>query len=60
MASGVVDGAIVIDTGLDNKGFIRDAAQFRRAVETLTQAVKTSGRQMAGGMDGVTCALCRE
>ena len=57
MASGVAEGALIIDTGLDNKGFIRDAAQFKRAVETLTQAVKTSGQQMAGGMDNYLKAL---
>ena len=59
MPSGVADGALIIDTGLDNAGFIRDAAQFRRAVQTLTQAVKTSGQQMAGGMDGYLRALQR-
>ena len=52
MPSGVVDGALIIDTGLDNKGFIRDAAQFRRAVETLTQAVQKSGQQMGASMGG--------
>ena len=52
MPSGVVDGALIIDTGLDNKGFIRDAAQFRRAVETLTQAVQRSGQQMGASMSG--------
>lgn len=57
MPSGVADGAIIIDTGLDNKGFIRDAAQFKRAVETLTQVVKTSGQSMAQGMNGYLQAL---
>ncbi len=57
MAAGVSDGALIIDTGLDNKGFIRDAAQFKRAVETLTKAVKSSGQQMAGGMDGYLRSL---
>ena len=51
------DGALIIDTGLDNKGFIRDAGQFKKAVATLTQAVKTSGQQMAGGMNGYLKAL---
>ena len=59
MPGGVADGALIIDTGLDNSGFIRNAAQFRRAVQTLTQAVKTSGQQMAGGMDGYLRALQR-
>ena len=57
MAAGVSDGALIIDTGLDNKGFIRDAGQFKKAVATLTQAVKTSGQQMAGGMNGYLKAL---
>ena len=57
--SGVADGALIIDTGLDNSGFIRDAAQFRRAVDTLTRAVQSSGQQMAGGMNGYLQALQR-
>ena len=59
MAAGVSDGALIIDTGLDNKGLIRDARQFKRAVETLTQAVKSSGQQMAGGMDNYLKALSK-
>ena len=59
MAAGVSDGALVIDTGLNNSGFIRDANQFRRAVETLTQAVRRSGQSMAGGMDSYLRELQR-
>lgn len=57
MPSGVADGALIIDTGLDNKGFIRDAAQFKRAVETLTQAVNKGGQQMGRSMGGYLKAL---
>ena len=59
MAAGVSDGALIIDTGLNNSGFIRDANQFRRAVETLTQAVRSSGQRMAGGMDSYLRELQR-
>lgn len=57
MPSGVADGALIIDTGLDNTGFIRDAAQFKRAVETLTQAVNKGGQQMGQSMGGYLKAL---
>ena len=59
MGVGVTEGALIIDTGLNNNGMIRDAAQFRRAVEQLTQAVRRSGEQMAGGMDGYLRELQR-
>lgn len=46
MPNGVSDGAVVIDTGLDNRGFMRDAAKFKRAIRTLLQAVEKTGQQM--------------
>lgn len=57
MPSGVADGALIIDTGLDNSGFIRDAGQFRRAVESMVQAVQKSGQQMGQSMNGYLKAL---
>lgn len=57
MPSGVADGALIIDTGLDNSGFIRDAGQFKRAVESMVQAVQKSGQQMGQSMGGYLKAL---
>ena len=52
MGVGVTEGALIIDTGLNNSEFIRDANQFRRAVEGLKGAVDRVGKSLAGGADG--------
>ena len=57
MAAGVSDGAVIVDTGLDNRGFIKDAKQFQRAVQMLVDAAERSGKQMAGGAGGYLKAM---
>ena len=59
MAAGVSDGAIIIDTQLDNSGFIRDAGQFRNAVNGLRNAVNQTGRSMADSANGYVQAMSR-
>ena len=49
MAAGVSDGAVIVDTGLNNDGFFRSARQFKSAVEGLKTSVDQAGRQMAEG-----------
>lgn len=46
MPAGISDGALIVDTGLNNAGFFRDARQFKRAVESLKTTVDRVGRDM--------------
>ena len=52
MAAGVSDGALIIDTGLNNSGLIRNAAQFRRCVEGLKASADRVGKSLAGSANG--------
>ena len=45
--SGVVDGALIIDTGINNQGIIKDKAQFNSAVQSMRNTVDKVGRDMA-------------
>ena len=38
--AGVSDGAIIIDTKLDNSGFMRDAKKFKGAVDGLKNSAQ--------------------
>lgn len=46
MASGVSDGALIIDTKLDNSGFMRGARDFKRACETLKNTAVNAYKAM--------------
>ncbi|MBQ1805468.1 MAG: hypothetical protein II010_06150, partial [Oscillospiraceae bacterium] len=46
MAGGYSDGAVIIDTGLNNTGFFKDAKQFKAAVQSLKGTVNRVGREM--------------
>ena len=48
---GYSDGAVIIDTGLDNSGFARDAREFKGAVESLRSTVDKVGRDMSSSTD---------
>lgn len=52
MAAGVSDGALIIDTGIDNSGVIRDARQYERCVNGLKNTVARVGRDMAQAGNG--------
>ena len=57
MAAGVSDGAVIVDTGLNNGEFFKDARQFRTAVNGMTDSVERAGRQMAKGMGNYVRAM---
>lgn len=57
MASGVSDGALIIDTKLDNSGTIKGAREMERAVNGLETSVNNAGKQMAKGANGYVQAL---
>ena len=59
MAAGVSDGAIIIDTKLDNSGFMRDAKRFKGAVNGLKTAVNDAGQQMAQGANAYAQAMAK-
>ena len=44
---GYSDGSLIVDTGLNNAGFFRDARQFKGAVESLKNTVNRVGQDMA-------------
>ena len=52
MAAGVSDGAVIVDTGLNNAGLIKNSRQFKETVESLTTTVRRAGRQMAESAGG--------
>ena len=54
MPNGLVDGALIVDTGLDNSGFFKDAKAFKAAVQSLRLTVDRVGREM--GKSGVAYA----
>ena len=47
MAAGYSDGALIVDTGLNNAGFFRDARQYKAAVQSLKNTVNRVGQDMA-------------
>ena len=57
MAAGVSDGAIIIDTGIDNSGIARDSRKYRSMVNGLKDSVDKTGRQMASAANGYTRAI---
>ena len=57
MASGVSDGALIIDTKLDNSDTIKGARELERAVNGLETSVNNAGKQMAKGASGYVQAL---
>lgn len=46
MASGVSDGALIVDTKLDNSGFLSNAKQFMSALNNLKQTANKTGQAM--------------
>ena len=53
------DGALIIDTGLNNNGIIRDRKQFKSALDMMFRAAQNAGVQMAKGVNAYTQALSR-
>ena len=51
------DGAVIIDTELDNSGFKRGAGEFKRAVENLKNTVDKTGKGMADTANGYVRAM---
>lgn len=47
MATGVVDGALIIDTKIDNSGLFRSAQEFNGAVKSMKNTVDQVGQDMA-------------
>lgn len=47
MPNGLVDGAVIAETGLDNSGFVKDARQFKTMLAGLKQTVQKVGEGMA-------------
>ena len=52
MASGVADGALIVDTKIDNSGSKRGAAEFKRQVDGMNKAVDQAGKSMASSLNG--------
>ena len=46
MPSGLHDGAIIVDTGMNNAPFLRDARQFKAAANSLKNTVNRVGQEM--------------
>lgn len=46
MASGVSDGALIVDTKLDNSGFLSNAKKFTNALNNLKQTAVKTGQAM--------------
>ena len=59
MAAGVVDGAIIVDTGIRNDKAKVGANEFVRMVDRLTQTVNKTGQQMAGSTSNYVTAMSR-
>ena len=59
MPGGVVDGALIVDTKIDNSGSRRGADEFRRQVDGLRNAANQAGRDMANGANGYIRAMNR-
>ena len=53
------DGAIIVDTGIDNKGFKRGAREFTNAVQGLKNAVDQTGKAMADSTNSYMQAMNR-
>lgn len=51
------DGALIVDTGLNNSGFLRGAKAFRAALEGLKNTVNRTGRDMAQAGNGYVKSL---
>ena len=59
MAAGVVDGAIIVDTGIRNNKAKVGAREFVNMVDRLTQTVNKAGQQMAGSTSNYVQAMNR-
>lgn len=46
MAAGVVDGALIIDTGIDNSGAIKGANELIKALNGLKQSIDAMGKNL--------------
>ena len=46
MPAGLHDGAIIVDTGMNNAPFLRDARQFKAAANSLKNTVNRVGQEM--------------
>ena len=53
------DGALIIDTGLNNNGLIRDRKQFKSALDMMVKAAQNAGVQMAKGANAYTQAISK-
>ena len=53
------DGALIIDTGLNNNGLIRDRKQFKSALDMMVKAAQNAGMQMAKGANAYTQAISK-
>lgn len=59
MSVGYSDGSLIVDTGLNNAGFFRDAKQFKGAVESLKNTVNRVGQDMAKSGNGYAQSIQR-
>ena len=59
MPGGVVDGALIVDTRINNTDSKRGAAEFRRQVDALKNAANQAGRDMAKGANDYIQAMNR-
>ena len=59
MAAGVVDGAVIVDTGIKNDKSKIGAKEFVNMVEGMNRAVNQAGRQMATSANGYIQAMAR-
>ena len=57
MPAGVADGALIVNTKVDNSGFMRGARQFQNAVEHLKRATDSAGKSMARSAGGYAQAM---
>ena len=59
MAAGVSDGAIIIDTGIDNSGITKDSRVTEKLVNGLKNSVDKAGQAMAEGVNAYARAMER-
>ena len=59
MAAGVVDGAIIVDTGIKNDKAKVGAKDFINMVDQMAGAVNKVGQQMSGSVNGYIQAMNR-
>lgn len=60
MPAGLHDGAIIVDTGLNNAGFNRDARQYKAAANSLKNAVNRIFQSMGKSGEKYTQALANQ